>query len=80
MCPLADFAVLSRLSDRHVCVQMIISLIDNWDQTNGVDKYVKWSGTATGHDQFFSDTNCMTLYRNTVATIINRVNTISGRR
>ena len=60
--------------------QMILSFIDNWDQTNGVDKYVKWSGTAAGHDQFFSDANCMTLYKNTVATIINRVNTISGRR
>ncbi len=41
---------------------------------------MSWSGTAKGHDQFFSDRNCMQLYRNTVATIINRVNTINGRR
>lgn len=59
---------------------MILALVDNWDQTSGVDKFVKWSGTATSHEQFFTDANCRQLYKNTVAAIIGRVNTINGRK
>jgi endo-1,4-beta-mannosidase len=58
---------------------VILSLVDNWDQTNGVDKFVTWSGTAKTHEDFFSDANCMQLYKSTVAAIIGRVNSINGR-
>ena len=62
------------------CVQLILSLIDNWQLTDGVDQIVKWSGTASSHEAFFSDANCMQLYRDTAAAILNRVNSINGRR
>ena len=59
--------------------QLILSLVDNWQLTDGVDQIVKWSGSAKSHEDFFSDPNCMQLYRNTVAAILNRVNSINGR-
>lgn len=59
--------------------QVILSFVDNWQATGGVDQFVKWSGSATTHAQFFSDPNCMQLYKNTVAAVVNRVNSINGR-
>ena len=59
--------------------QVILSFVDNWQATGGVDQFVKWSGSTITHQQFFSDGNCMQLYKNTVAAIVNRVNSINGR-
>ena len=59
--------------------QVILSFVDNWQFTGGVDQFVKWSGTGTVHAEFFSDSNCMQLYKNTVSAVVNRVNTINGR-
>lgn len=54
--------------------------MDNWSNPGGIDQIVAWSGTARNRVDFFSDANCMRLYKNFVSTIINRVNQISGRR
>ena len=39
---------------------------------------MKWCG-GSGHNDFFSNGNCMQLYKNFANTLINRVNTVNGR-
>ena len=60
-------------------LQLILSLTTNWGDTGSVDQYVAWSSTANSHDQFFSDADCMQLYKDFVKTVLGRVNTINGR-
>lgn len=59
--------------------QVILSLMDNWSNPGGIDQIVAWSGSAKARTDFFSDANCMRLYKNWVAKLINRVNQINGR-
>ena len=39
---------------------------------------MKWCG-GSGHSDFFSNGNCMQLYKNFANTLISRVNTVNGR-
>ena len=39
---------------------------------------MKWCG-GSGHSDFFTNGNCMQLYKNFADTLINRVNTVNGR-
>ena len=59
-------------------MQAILAITDNWQAVGGADQYVKWCGVS-GHSDFFSNGDCMTLYKNFASTLINRVNTINGR-
>ena len=58
--------------------QAILAITDNWQAVGGADQYVKWCG-GSGHSDFFSNGNCMQLYKNFANTLINRVNTVNGR-
>ena len=60
-------------------MQVILALFDNWSNPGGIDQITAWSGTASNRNEFFSDANCMSLYKALVQTIITRVNTINGR-
>lgn len=36
--------------------QVILAFVDNWQQTGGVDEYVKWTGDPTKtHKDFYTD-------------------------
>lgn len=36
--------------------RVILAFVDNWQQTGGVDEYVKWTGDATKtHKDFYTD-------------------------
>ena len=61
-------------------MQVILSLTNNWNSTGSVDQFVSWSPTAAVHEDFFKDSTCMQLYQQYAAAVINRVNTINGRR
>lgn len=61
-----------------VTAQAILAITDNWQGVGGADQYVKWCG-GSGHNDFFTNSNCMQLYKNFASTLINRVNTINGR-
>lgn len=61
-------------------LQVILSLLDNWSNPGGIDQIVAWSGTAKGRTEFFTDANCMDLYRQHVSTVLRRVNSINGRK
>ncbi|MFH1593791.1 MAG: cellulase family glycosylhydrolase, partial [Candidatus Omnitrophota bacterium] len=59
-------------------MRLIIPLVNNWDEFGGMMAYVRWSPTATLHDDFYTDATCKQLYKNYVSYFLNRVNTITG--
>ena len=60
--------------------QVLLSFVNNWGTTGGVDQFVAWSPTASTHQHFFTDAGCRAMYRASVAAVINRINSINGRR
>jgi len=65
---------------RPCAAQVLLSLVNNWGVTGGVDEFVAWSPTAAVHQHFFTDPACRAMYRATAAAVIGRVNTVNGRR
>ena len=109
-----------------VVVQMILSLIDNWNATGSVDQIVQWSDSANvsaavyllwlfflllcpvlsqclhqqplhsdmysfcktyannlqmqTHEDFFTNAQCQSLYKQLASAIVTRTNSINGRR
>lgn len=40
--------------------QVLLAFVDNWQQTGGVDEYVKWTGDPTKtHKDFYTDPTIM---------------------
>ncbi|KAI3438631.1 hypothetical protein D9Q98_001053 [Chlorella vulgaris] len=60
-------------------IRLLLSLTDNWQQTGGADEFVRWAGSGD-HESFFTDARAKSLYKAHVATVLQRVNTINGRR
>jgi len=60
-------------------LRLILPFVNNWDDYGGMNQYVAWSGTASSHDDFYTDANCRTWYKNHISTVLNRVNTFNGR-
>ncbi len=60
-------------------LRVILPLVNNWDDYGGMNQYVAWSGTASSHDDFYTDANCRTWYKNHISAVLNRVNTFNGR-
>ncbi|KAL4859907.1 Mannan endo-1 [Chlorella vulgaris] len=60
-------------------IRLLLSLTDNWQQTGGADEFVRWAGSGD-HESFFTDARAKSLYKGHVATVLQRVNTINGRR
>ena len=58
-------------------LRVLLSLTDNWQPTGGADAFVRWSGTATTHEDFFSDPTCKQLYKDHVRTVLTRP--VAGR-
>eukprot|EP00891_Asterochloris_glomerata_P001627 jgi/Astpho2/1627/e_gw1.00030.19.1_t len=74
--------VLDQARQRNL--KMILSLIDNWNATGSVDQIVQWSGSASvsaaTHEEFFTDAQCQSLYKQLANAIVTRTNSINGRR
>jgi mannan endo-1,4-beta-mannosidase len=60
-------------------IRLLLSLTDNWQQTGGADEFVRWAGART-HEDFFSSPAIKQLYKNHVAAVLSRVNSINGRK
>ncbi|CEF97526.1 Glycoside hydrolase, catalytic domain [Ostreococcus tauri] len=61
-------------------LRLVIVLADNWYVSGGVDNYVKWSGSAQTHQDFFIDSGAKRIFKDMISTITNRQNTITGIR
>uniref|UniRef100_A0ACD5VI06 Uncharacterized protein n=1 Tax=Avena sativa TaxID=4498 RepID=A0ACD5VI06_AVESA len=67
---------------RKVGVNVILSLVNNYDTFGGKKQYVDWArgqGQAIGSDDdFFTNSLVKGFYKNHVKTVLTRVNTVSG--
>lgn len=59
-------------------IRLIITLVNNWDDFGGMNKYVEWSPTANSHDDFYTDQWCRDCYKAYVNYFLNRINTYTG--
>jgi len=60
-------------------VKLIMVLTNNWRDFGGMDQYVAWHGLQH-HDAFYTDARIRQNYKDWVATLVNRVNSITGVR
>lgn len=61
-------------------IKIIWVLADNWYEIGGIDSYVKWAeGEDATHEDFFTSPDAIQLYKDNIAFIANRENTINGK-
>lgn len=58
-------------------IKLILPLVNNWANFGGLDQYVTWAD-GLWHDDFMTDEQIKTWYKEWVAHVLNRVNTYSG--
>jgi mannan endo-1,4-beta-mannosidase len=58
-------------------IRLVIPFINNWNAFGGMDQYVRWRG-GQFHDDFYTDPLIRQWYKNWIAHLLNRVNTITG--
>ena len=44
-----------------------------------IDRFVNWSSSAVSKDDFYTDQECRTMYKNHLNTFVHRKNTVNGR-
>jgi len=58
-------------------IRVLLVLIDNWSEVGGVDEMVKWAGRRE-HEDFFTDDGLKDMYKQRVAAVVGRVNSMTG--
>jgi mannan endo-1,4-beta-mannosidase len=58
-------------------IRLLLPFAGNWRDFGGMDQYVTWYGLPF-HDQFYTDARVKQDYRNWVAHLLNRTNTVTG--
>lgn len=58
-------------------VRLVIPFTNNWRDFGGMDQYVRWRG-GQYHDQFYTDPLIRQWYKNWIAHLLNRTNSITG--
>ncbi|MFC1697001.1 glycoside hydrolase family 2 TIM barrel-domain containing protein [Nanoarchaeota archaeon] len=67
--------VIKESSDRDL--KLIVTLVNNWDDFGGMNKYNQWCG-LTNHDDFYTSECTKQLYKDYVNHFLNRVNSLTG--
>lgn len=60
-------------------VRLVLPLLSNTESHTGIGDFVKYSTTAEGHDDFYTDETCRAFFKEYVTAILTRENTITGR-
>ncbi len=60
-------------------IKLIFAFTNNWGDFGGMDKYVEWAGLGH-HDDFYTDPTIRGWYRDYIAHLLNRTNSITGVR
>jgi mannan endo-1,4-beta-mannosidase len=58
-------------------IKLVIPFTGNWDAFGGMDQYILWAGKSY-HDEFYSDPQIRGWYKDWIAHVLNRTNTITG--
>lgn len=60
-------------------IYVVLTLVNNWDDFGGMNRWTMWRFGRADHDQFFADPTIRAWYRSLASFLANRVNTITGR-
>jgi len=60
-------------------VRLVLPLLSNTDSHTGITDFVRYSASASGHDDFYTDTTCRELYKEYAEAVLTRVNVYTGR-
>jgi mannan endo-1,4-beta-mannosidase len=60
-------------------LKIIGTFVNNWDDYGGMNWYNSYSASAYNHDDFYTDVNTKSWYKDHVNTILNRTNTYNGK-
>jgi hypothetical protein len=60
-------------------LKLILPLTNNWDDFGGMNQYVGWTD-AGGHDQFYTNSDCKTAFKNYIRYVVNRTNSLTGEK
>ena len=71
-------ATLAVAAEAHV--RVILTLVNNWEDYGGMDRWTVWRYGSVNHDQFYSDATIRGWYKALAQLLVNRVNTVNGRR
>lgn len=60
-------------------IRVILALVNNWPDYGGMDRWTLWRFGAVDHNQFYIDETIRGWFKEFIALIVNRVNTVNGR-
>jgi mannan endo-1,4-beta-mannosidase len=60
-------------------IRLILTLVNNWSDYGGMDRWMLWRFGTVQHDGFYSDATIRGWYKDLVSMLINRINTVNGR-
>jgi len=60
-------------------IRVILAFVNNWTDYGGIDRWTLWRFGAPDHDLFYSDQMIRTWFRELIALLVTRVNTVNGR-
>lgn len=58
-------------------IKLVIPFTNNWNAFGGMDQYVRWAGLST-HTDFYTSAKIRGWYKNWIATLLNRTNSLTG--
>ena len=58
-------------------LKLVIPFVNNWNAYGGMDQYVRWRG-GQYHDEFYTDPTIRQWYKDWIAHLLNRTNSITG--
>ncbi len=62
---------------RELGIKVILTLTNNWQDTGGMDQYVKWYGGKC-HHEFYTDARIRVAFKDYIKHLVERVNHIDG--
>jgi mannan endo-1,4-beta-mannosidase len=61
-------------------VKLLLTFGDNWQEADSKPAYLNWTNNIGNSNAFFSDPQARQLYKNHIAVMANRTNTVNGRK
>ncbi len=69
--------VLAAADQRNI--RVVLTLVNNWDDYGGMNRYALWRFGTASHDRFYTDATIRGWFKALVQLLITRVNTVNGR-
>jgi mannan endo-1,4-beta-mannosidase len=61
-------------------IRVVLTLVNNWDDYGGMNRYTVWRFGSVNHDEFYTDPTIRGWFKDYIALLVHRVNTVNGRR